>query len=215
MPDEKTTPTPAEDEPTLVATAVVGDDSGIKAAAGIAVQGDAALIVAKFADMDAAKATYEGLKSAERDRSIDIDGVLVVNADAEGKIHIQKMTDHTTRNGFAWGAVAGVILGVVFPPSILASAAAVGIAGAAVGKIGNTIKKGEVADALATTLTPGSSGIVALARLRDVETVKAQMPKATAVTSVPVSGETAEAIKEAAAQGDDTVAAAPVGATTS
>ena len=111
MPDEKTTPTPAEDEPTLVATAVVSDDTGVQAAGGIAVQGDAALIVAKFADMDAAKATYEALKNAERDRSIDIDGVLVVNADAQGKIHVQKMTDHTTRNGFAWGAVAGVVLG--------------------------------------------------------------------------------------------------------
>ena len=31
-------------------------------------------------------------------------GVLVANADYQGKIHIQKMTDHKTRNGLMWGA---------------------------------------------------------------------------------------------------------------
>ena len=106
------------------------------------------------------------------------------------------MTDHTTRTGFAWGAVAGVVLGVIFPPSILASAATLGAAGAIAGKVGNQLNKGDVAKELADTLPPGSSGIIAIAHLRDVEKVKQEMPAATKVTSVPVSDETVEAIKE-------------------
>ena len=85
---------------------MVGDDDGVEAVAGIAVQGNQALIVAQFADMDAAKAAYYALVDAEAKRAIDIDGVLVANADYQGKVHIQKMTDHKTRNGFLWGAVA-------------------------------------------------------------------------------------------------------------
>ena len=211
MTDDKQNPSSDAQEPILVASAVVGDETGVKAAGAIAIEGDSALIIAQFADMNSAKQTYEALRQAESQRAFDIDSVLVVNSDAEGKIHVQKMTDHTTRTGFAWGAVAGVVLGVIFPPSILASAAAVGIAGAAAGKIGNTLKKGDVADALADTLPPGSSGIVALARLRDVDQVKQKMPEATKVTSVPVSGEAADAIKETAKQAEGATA----GSTTS
>ena len=206
MADEKQTP--RTQDPTIIVGASVEDETGVKAAGAIAIEGDAALLVAQFADMDAAKQTYESLRQAESRRAIDIDGVLVVNADADGKINVQKMTDHTTRTGFAWGAVAGVVLGVIFPPSILASAATLGAAGAIAGKVGNQLNKGDVANELADTLPPGSSGIIALARLKDVERVKQQMPKATKVTAVPVSGETADAIKDAS-----TEVATPAGST--
>ena len=138
MADDKQNPTPEGEEPAYIVGAAVGDETGVKAAAAIAIEGDAALLIAQFADMDAAKRTYEALREAESQQRISIDGVLVVNADAEGKIHVQKMTDHTTRTGFAWGAVAGVVLGVIFPPSILASAATLGAAGAIAGKVGNS-----------------------------------------------------------------------------
>ena len=198
MADETKNPTPQDQEPTVIVAGAVGDETGVKAAGAIAVQGDAALLVAEFADMDAAKETYEALREAEKQKRFDIDGVLVVNADAEGKIHVQKMTDHTTRTGFAWGAVAGVVLGVIFPPSILASAATLGVAGAVAGKVGNQLNKGDVEKELKDALPPGSSGIIALATLKDVEQVKKEMPAATKVTTVPVDGDTAAAIKEAA-----------------
>jgi uncharacterized membrane protein len=200
MADENKSPTPETDEPTYVVEAAIGDETGTKAAAAIAIRGDSALLVAEFADMDAAKATYESLRQAESKEGFDIEGVLVVKADEEGKIHVQKMTDHTTRTGFKWGAVAGVVVGVIFPPSILASAATLGAAGAIAGKVGNQLNKGDVARELAGALAPGSSGIIAVARLTDIDKVKQQMPAATKVTEVPVTGETAEAIKEAAAE---------------
>jgi uncharacterized membrane protein len=192
-------------EPVEVVAAVVEDEAGIQAEAAIAVQGDSAIIVAQFADMDTAKIAYEALLDAEMKRAIDIDGVLVVNADYQGKIHIQKMTDHTTRNGFLWGAVAGVVVGIIFPPSILASAATVGIAGAIAGKAGNLLKRGAVADELADVIKPGTSGIVALVSLTAIDAVKETIPQATEVKAVPVDDETAAAVKQAAkAAGDST-----------
>ena len=159
---------------------------------------DAALIVAGFANQGAAEAAYEALRQAESQHSIQIDGVLVVSADDVGKVHIHKMTDHTTRTGFAWGAVAGVVLGVIFPPSILASAAVLGAAGAAIGKADNEIKRRDVAEALSVAVPPGSSGIVALTTLEAIPGVKAAIPDATTVESVTVSGEEAAAIREVA-----------------
>ena len=162
MTDETKNATATPDQPVDAAVVVAGDDLGVDAVAGIAVQGNQALIVAQFADMDSAKAAYEALIDAEVNRALDIDGVLVANADYQGKIHIQKMTDHKTRNGFLWGAVGGAVLGLIFPPTIIAGAVGVGIAGAAVGKAGNVLMKSDVADELAGVITPGTSGIVAL-----------------------------------------------------
>ena len=126
--------------------------------AGIAVQGNQALMVAQFADMDSAKNAYYALVDAEAKRAIDIDGVLVANADYQGKVNIQKMTDHKTRNGFVWGAVAGAAIGLIFPPTILAGAVYAGVAGAAIGKARNVMMKSGVADELAGGHRPGHLG---------------------------------------------------------
>ena len=142
---------------------------------------------------------YEALLEAEIERDLRIDGVLVVDADADGKIHVRKMTDHHTKRGTLWGAVAGGALALIFPPSLLAGAIAGGVIGAAVGKVGNVVTRGQVASELATVITPGSSGIVALLDLSEVESVTAALPDATEVKTVPVDTATADAVKEAAA----------------
>ena len=82
--------------------------AGSKRWPGSPVQGDQALIVAQFADMDAAKAAYYALVDAEVKRAVDIDGVLVANADYEGKIDIQKMTDPQDPQRLPVGAPSAV-----------------------------------------------------------------------------------------------------------
>jgi len=203
MTDETTTTGAAPEPPVDAAVVVAGDDAGIDAVAAIAVQGNQAVIVAQFADMDSAKAAYYALLDAEATRAVDIYGVLVANADYEGKVHIQKMTDHKTRNGFLWGAVGGAVIGLIFPPTIIAGAVGVGLAGAAVGKAGNVLMKSEVADELASVIAPGTSGIVALVAITAVDAVTQTIPDAKVVKSAPVDDATADAVKQAAhAAGD-------------
>lgn len=186
------------EEPVFVAAAAVGDEYGELAEAGIAVQGNQALLVARFADPDAAGAAYEALREAEAQRAINIQGVLVVDADDEGKIKVRKMTDHHTRTGLVWGAVAGAALAIIFPPSILAGAALGGVVGAAAGKVGNIKAKSEVARELADVVTPGTSGILAVVDINAVDDVKKSLPEADEVKAVPVDDETAAAVNEAA-----------------
>jgi uncharacterized membrane protein len=203
MTDETKDAAAAPEQPVDAAVVVAADDAGVEAVAGIAVQGNQALIVAQFADMDAAKAAYYSLIDAEAKRAINIDGVLVVKADYQGKIDVEKMTDHKTRNGFLWGAVGGAVIGLIFPPAILASAVGWGIAGAAVGKVGHTMAKGAVADELAGVITPGTSGIIALVEITAVDAVTQTIPEAKVVKSAPVDDETAAAVKAAAVAAGD------------
>ena len=203
MTDETTTTDAAPEQPVDAAVVVAGDDAGIDAVAAIAVQGNQAVIVAQFADMDSAKAAYYALLDAEATRAVDIYGVLVANADLQGKVHIQKMTDHKTRNGFLWGAVGGAVIGLIFPPTIIAGAVGVGLAGAAVGKAGNVLMKSEVADELASVIAPGTSGIVALVAITAVDAVTQTIPDAKVVKSAPVDDATADAVKQAAKAAGD------------
>ena len=200
---EETT-TPAED--VVVVATQVSDDKGVIAEAAIAAEGDHALIVARFADTTSAIAIYHELLGAELDGSLEIDGVLVAKADADGRIHIQKMTEHSTRKGLKWGIVGGVIAGIFLPATIVGSAVVLGFAGAAAGKARNLYHRVEVEKELTDVITPGTSGILCLVSVAAASDVRLKMSDAQEVKTVPVDAETAGAIKAAAAAAD---AAAP------
>ena len=190
-------PAPATTD-VAVAAAVVTDDAGVEAAAAVATDGSNVLLVAEFADPAAAKETYQALVDAEVSGALTVSGVLVVETDAGGKVHIQKVTDHSTKTGLKWGIVGGVVLGVIFPPSIIGSAAALGVTGAVLGKLRQEHHKSELGAGLQGALAPNTSGILVLATLPAVPAVKQTMSKATKVTQVPVDAGTSAAITEAA-----------------
>jgi uncharacterized membrane protein len=120
------------------------------------------LLVADFSSTDLAWRAYEALEAVEDGRTVEIEGVVVVNRTEEGELEIQKATDHSTKSGLKWGVVGGIALGVIFPPSILGSAAVLGAGGAAVGKLRQRHHRGELAASLEHAIAPGHSGILAL-----------------------------------------------------
>ena len=110
------------------------------------------------------------------------------------------MTDHATKTGVKWGAVGGLVLGIIFPPSIIASTVAWGAVGGVLGKLRNELHKSAVGEAMAGALGPNQSGILALVEASDVDAVKKAMPAATKVRSAGVSDASAKSITEAAKQ---------------
>jgi uncharacterized membrane protein len=213
MSDQQSTPTagsqpskPSGDAPgeetVVIAAAAIGDEYGDVVQAGIVAEGQHVVLIARFADQDAAAKVYEGLRNGEAAGRYHIDGVLVVNADDQGKVSVQQLTDHHTRKGLTWGVVAGVVAGIVFPPSILASAAVLGGAGAIAGKLGNVREKQRVEKAVADVITAGTSGVLALVELKDVDAIKAAIPEANEVRTIPVDDATAGAIEQAAKSPD-------------
>ncbi len=205
---ETTETTSAAGGDVVVVAATVADDQGVIAEGAIAVEGDHALVVARFADTTSARAIYDDLLVAEMDGSLHIDSVLVVKADDDGRLHVEKMTDHSTRTGLKWGIVGGVVAAVFLPATIVAGAVALGAAGAAAGKARNLAHRLEVEKELGDVITPGTSGILALVTATDVPAVEAKMPGAQEVKAVTVDEDTAGAIKEAASEAE---AVAPSG----
>ena len=160
------------------------------------------LFVADFDDTETAWEAYEVLKSIEDGRTVEIEGVIVVKRDADGKIEVQKATDHSTRRGLGWGIVGGVVLGVIFPPSIIGSAIVLGAGGAAVGKARELHHKSEIADELQDAIEPGHSGIVALVSDPGAVEIRKALDKANAIVESAVDKVAAEDIKAVAKEAE-------------
>ncbi|HWM73674.1 MAG TPA: DUF1269 domain-containing protein [Nocardioides sp.] len=161
------------------------------------------LLVADFANPDSAWSAYEDLKAVEDGRTVEIEGVVVVKRDPDGELEIQKATDHSTRSGLRWGLVGGIALGVIFPPSILGSAAALGAAGAATGKVRQLRNRSELADELKDAVAPGHSGIVALVSDPGAVKIREALGRADAIVARAIDDVAAEDIKAAAKEADD------------
>jgi len=160
------------------------------------------LVVADFDDTAAAWSAYEFLKSIEDGRTLEIESVVVVTRGEDGKLEVQKATDHSTGRGLAWGAIGGVVLGVIFPPSIIGSAIALGAAGAGVGKLRELHHRSELATELEDAIAPGHSGIIALVSDPGVVEIRKALDKANRVVESAVDDVVAKDIKAAAKEAE-------------
>ena len=183
----------------------MSDETPTEFTADVAAVSDGAstLFVADFNDTSAAHEAYEALKSLEDGRHFAIDGVVVVNRDADGKLEIEKATDHSTKRGTKWGLVGGAALGLAFPPSIIGSAVALGAGGAALGKAKQLHNKIGLEKDLADAVAPGHSGIVALVSDPGAVEIREALAKANGIVEHAVNDVTAKDIRAIADEVDE------------
>jgi uncharacterized membrane protein len=177
------------DQPTDPETSGVPD-----AIVGLATDGAYTLIVAQFRSEADTQAAYDLLKQLEATSSLRIDGVMTASMDTAGKVTLGTVTDHSTKTGLKWGVVGGVVAGILFPPSIIASAAGLGVVGAVLGKVRNVARRSDLATQLEQAMTPGTSGIVALVEDTAVVEVRKALAKADRIVQDAVDKELAKEI---------------------
>jgi uncharacterized membrane protein len=173
---------------------------------GLVTDGAHALIVAQFGSMDQAEAAYQRLTEIERSTSLRIDGVVVARCDAEGKVHLGKVTEHSTKTGLKWGVVGGAVLGVIFPPTILASAVGLGVVGATLGKVRNVFHRSGLATELADVMQPDTSGIVALVEDTAVVEIQNALADADRIVTKAIDKQLAAEIDREAAAAKESLA---------
>jgi uncharacterized membrane protein len=119
------------------------------------------LYIAAYDDSAAAERDWEGIKQLAKDKVISTEALVLVHRDDKGKIHI-KDNAHSVGAGAAIGAVGGALLGLIFPPALLATAAVGAGIGAGAGAAVKQLEKHQVKADVERILPPGSSGIIAL-----------------------------------------------------
>jgi len=135
------------------------------------------LYIAAYDDSAAAEQDWEGVKQLAKEKVVSVEALVLVNRDADGKIHI-KDNAHSVGAGAALGAVSGALVGLIFPPALLASAAVGAGIGAGAGAGVKQLEKREVKADVERTLPPGSSGIVVLVEEKWVSEVEKALGKA-------------------------------------
>jgi uncharacterized membrane protein len=127
------------------------------------------LFIAVFANETEAGGALNDFKQMQRQGSIDLIDAAVIVHDAKGKVHLEETADPSGKKLAKRGAVVGGLIGLIFPPSIIASAAVVGAGGGVWGKIRDKGFKDEDLKAVGDSLPAGSSAIIAIAEDRVLE----------------------------------------------
>lgn len=119
-------------------------------------------MAAKYPDQEHAKTILDMLESMHHALTIDLEDAVMLTREADGKIKTHETTDVSTRKGAKRGLIAGGILGVIFPPSLIATALAAGGIGAIWGKIKDSGVKNDDIKELAESLTGDQAAIIVL-----------------------------------------------------
>lgn len=156
------------------------------------------LYIAAYNDPDLARRDWDAMKLLADDDLIKLDGLILVRRGADGKISVDD-NFHVTGKSAAWGAVGGVVIAVIFPPSLLVGAAVGAGLGAGAGALLTHGTREEIKSEVEYSLPLNSSGIVAIFEERWADDVDQALAGASSVKKEKVDKESADEIKAAAA----------------
>ena len=152
------------------------------------------LFVAMYGTEEGAGSALKDFQEAERAGSINLIDAAVIIRTAEDKVKFEETADPSSKKWAKRGAIVGGIVGLIFPPSIIASAVVGGGAGALWGKVRDKGFKDEDLKEIGDSLPPGSSAIIAIAEDRMIEQLERGLAGYERIARHAVSAEGAAAI---------------------
>src|SRR5512142_1584321 len=95
---------------------------------------DVFLYIASYNSVEDAWMDYDAVKELHSSGIIGTYDAAVVSKDADGKVHVHKR-EKPTQHGVWTGIAVGAVVGILFPPSIIATAAIGGVVGGVIGHL--------------------------------------------------------------------------------
>ena len=124
--------------------------------------------IATYDDVADARQDYQEVKQAHSQGLIgDYDAAIVWKND-KGKIEIDSVGEETSRKWLWAGLGVGALIGLIFPPSILATSAIGALTGAVIGKFRDGIAQGDL-EQIGEALTGDNAALVVVAQNRVAE----------------------------------------------
>jgi len=152
------------------------------------------VFVAAFDNEGQAAEALKDFRAMHREGSIDLIDAVVVVRHADGKVTFEETADPSGKKWAKRGAIAGGLVGLIFPPSIIAGAVVGGAGGGIWGKIRDKGFKDEDLQAIGESLEPGTSAVIAIAEDRVIERLQQGLEGYRKIARHAVSAEAAAMI---------------------
>jgi uncharacterized membrane protein len=121
--------------------------------------------IATYDDVADARQDYQEVKQAHSQGFIGEYDAAIVWKNDKGKIEIESVSDEASRKWLWAGLGVGVLIGLIFPPSILATSAIGALTGAVIGKFRDGIAQDDL-EQIGEALTGDNAALVVVAQDR-------------------------------------------------
>jgi uncharacterized membrane protein len=157
------------------------------------------VLIAAYLFEDLARRDYDSILKLAEDKTIKIEGVAVVQKDADGEVHVVETGDHLGRNGAGIGGGAGLVVGLFAPP-LLAATVVGAAAGALVGKFAKHRVESGIGDKLDAALPNGAGGVIAIYDSEGADAVDRALVNAVKKSVAQIDGFSAKELKAGLAE---------------
>jgi len=119
------------------------------------------VLIAAYLIEDLARRDCDAVVKLAEDGAVTREGIVLVQKDSDGDVHVTETGDHLGRKGLAIGGGVGLAVGLLAPP--LLAATAVGAAGGGpTSKFAKHRLESGIAEKMDAALPPGSGGVIAV-----------------------------------------------------
>jgi uncharacterized membrane protein len=125
------------------------------------------VFVGAYPSQEAAHADYDALREAHAAGLVGTYDAAIVFKGADGKVHVHKH-EKPTQHGAWTGAAVGAVVGILFPPSIIAAGVVGAGAGGLMGHLWHGMSRADVRE-LGEALDAGEAGLIVVGRSRVLE----------------------------------------------
>jgi uncharacterized membrane protein len=119
------------------------------------------VLIAVYLFEDLAEKDFDAVLKLAEDKAITVEGVVLVQKDVDGEVHVKETGDHLGRKGLKLGGGVGLVVGLFAPP-LLAATAVGAAAGAVMGKFARHRLESGIGEKMDAALPPGSGGVIAV-----------------------------------------------------
>jgi uncharacterized membrane protein len=157
------------------------------------------VLIAAYLFEDLAKKDFEAVLKLAEDETISVEGVVLVQKDADGEVHVTQTGDHLGRKGLKMGGGVGLVVGLFAPP-LLAATAVGTAAGGVAGKFAKHRLESGIGEKMDAALPPGSGGVIAVYDSDGAASVDKALANAVKKSVAHIDGTSAKDLKAGLAE---------------
>ena len=157
------------------------------------------VVIAAYLFEDLAQKDFDAVLKLAEEKTITVEGVVLVQKDAEGEVQVTETGDHLGRKGLKIGGGVGLVVGLFAPP--LLAATAVGAAlGGLTGKFAKHRLESGIGKKMDEALPPSSGGVIAVYDSGGADTVDKALVNAVKKSVAQIEGMSAKKLKAGLAE---------------